>query len=62
LVDAPPDGKERLVEIRDAADYPILHAAITGQIDLLVTGDKDFFGVRIDRPEILSPLDFLEKY
>jgi predicted nucleic acid-binding protein len=46
----------------DANDYSVLHAAITGQIDLLITGDKDFFEVKVDRPEIMAPLDFLEKY
>jgi putative PIN family toxin of toxin-antitoxin system len=51
-----------LVKIRDEKDYPVIYAAITGQIDLLLTGDKDFFDVKIDRPEILSPIDFLAKY
>jgi predicted nucleic acid-binding protein len=31
-------------------------------IDILVTGDKDFYDVDIERPKILSPADFLEKY
>jgi putative PIN family toxin of toxin-antitoxin system len=51
-----------LVKIRDEKDYPIIHAAITGQIDVFLTGDKDFFDIKIDRPEILSPTDFLIKY
>jgi len=62
LIEAHPDGTSPLVRIRDEKDYPIIHAAITNQIDLLVTGDKDFFAVKVDRPVILMPLDFLEKY
>ena len=51
-----------LVKIRDKNDYPIICAAITGQVDVLLTGDKDFFGIRVDRPEILLPIDFMMKY
>jgi predicted nucleic acid-binding protein len=51
-----------LVEIRDAKDYPVIHAAITEQIDILLTGDKDFLEAKVDRPLILHPLDFLAKY
>ena len=28
----------------------------------LITGDKDFFGLEIERPEILTPAQFIEKY
>jgi hypothetical protein len=31
-------------------------------MNVLVTGDKDFFDVKVDRPEILSPIDFMVKY
>jgi hypothetical protein len=37
-------------------------SAITGQIGVLLTGDKDFFDVKIDRLEIRSPIDFMAKY
>jgi predicted nucleic acid-binding protein len=62
LIESPPDDGVPLVKIRDEKDYPIIHAAITGQIDVLLTGDKDFFDVKIDRPKILSPTDFLTKH
>jgi putative PIN family toxin of toxin-antitoxin system len=62
LIEAPVDSGKPLAQIRDAKDYPVLHAAITAQIDLLITGDKDFFDVMVDRPEIMAPLDFLSKY
>jgi len=31
-------------------------------VDILITGDKDFAAVDIDRPEILTPTEFLSKY
>jgi putative PIN family toxin of toxin-antitoxin system len=53
---------ERLFDIRDENDYIILHTAIIEDIDILITGDKDFAAVDIDRPEILTPTEFLSKY
>ena len=43
-------------------DYIILHTAIIEDVDVFITGDKDFFEVIIDRPEIMSVSDFLNKY
>jgi|ADurb_Oil_03_Slu_FD_contig_101_527673_length_920_multi_2_in_0_out_0_2 putative PIN family toxin of toxin-antitoxin system len=48
--------------IRDKKDLPVLVSAITEDVDILITGDKDFFDVEIDKPEILTPTQFLEKY
>ena len=53
---------ERLFEIRDQNDYIILHTAIIEDIDILITGDKDFTVVDIERPEILTPSEYLAKY
>jgi putative PIN family toxin of toxin-antitoxin system len=61
LIDAPVGNEKPLAHIRDTNDYPILYAAITGQIDILVTGDKDFFDIKVERPEIMMPLDFLAR-
>ena len=55
-------GGEKLFFIRDDGDYAILHTAIVEDVDVFVTGDKDFYAVEIERPEILSPTDFLTKY
>ena len=55
------DG-EKLFDIRDENDYIILHTAIIEDVDILITGDKDFAAVDIDRPEILTPAEFLAKY
>ena len=48
--------------IRDKDDEPVLYSAITADVDVLITGDRDFFDVESERPEILSPAEFLAKY
>lgn len=53
---------ERLFDIRDENDYIILHTAIIENVDVLITGDKDFAAAEIDYPEILTPTEFLSKY
>jgi len=49
-------------EIRDKKDKPILYSAVLADVDILITGDKDFYEVDIERPEILSPSEFVERY
>jgi putative PIN family toxin of toxin-antitoxin system len=51
-----------LPPMRDANDLPILASAIMGDIDLLLTGDKDFETVDLKRPMIFSPAKFMELY
>jgi putative PIN family toxin of toxin-antitoxin system len=51
-----------LFEIRDNKDYMVLHSAIIADVDVLITGDKDFENIEIERPEIMTPKKFLEKY
>ena len=41
--------------IRDAADEKVLYSAIASDVDLLLTGDKDFDDVDIEKPDILTP-------
>lgn len=62
FVYTPVEMKMDLFEIRDTDDYPVLYTAITEGVDVLVTGDKDFFDVKVKKPEILSPSGFLKKY
>lgn len=62
MVYTPKEMKQNLFQIRDARDYPILYTAILEDVDILITGDKDFFDIEIERPEILTPAQFLEKY
>ncbi len=62
LVYTPKMLKPRLFEIRDEKDYPVLYSAITESVDVFITGDKDFYELELDRPDIISPAGFLEKY
>lgn len=40
----------------------VLVSAIIEEVDILITGDKDFSELDIEKPEILTPKEFLEKY
>ncbi len=53
---------ETLFEIRDVKDYPVLYTAILEDVDILVTGDSDFWDLNVDKPEILTPAEFVERY
>lgn len=50
-----------LFDIRDINDYPVLYTAIIENIDIFITGDKDFLDVEIEMPEIMTPGEFLER-
>jgi putative PIN family toxin of toxin-antitoxin system len=54
--------KTRIPPIRDEKDSPILASAMDADIDVLVSGDKDFSCVDCERPEILTPSRFKERY
>lgn len=43
-------------------DYPVLYTAIIEEVDILVTGDKDFSDIDIEKPEIMSPAQFMERF
>lgn len=62
LVYSPTSVDNKLFEIRDKDDYIILHTAIIENVDIFITGDKDFNDVDIDKPEIMTTSEFLEKY
>ena len=62
LVYSPINVETKLFEIRDDDDYIILHTAIIENVDIFITGDKDFMDVKIERPEIMTTNTFLEKY
>lgn len=57
-----PEKFEQVVPIRDTNDYPVLQSAFTGNVDVLVTGDKDFMDLNLPRPEILTPAAYIEKF
>lgn len=53
---------ERNIEVRDLKDIPILNSAIATDVDIFISGDKDFEELEIEKPEILKPIEFLNKY
>lgn len=62
LVYSPTTVENKLFKIRDNDDYIILHTAIIEDVDIFITGDKDFDDIDIDKPEIMNATEFLEKY
>ena len=49
-------------DIRDEKDLPILVSAIIEDVDVLISSDADFAPLCLDRPEILAPKDYVNKY
>ena len=47
--------------IRDAKDQPILNAAIVYDVDVILTGDKDFLCMMLERPRCMTSAQFLEE-
>ena len=62
LVYSPTYIENKLFEIRDKDDYIILYTAIIEDVDVFITGDKDFEDIDIEKPEILTATEFIEKY
>lgn len=55
-----PSTSEKLGEVRDKKDIPVLSDALYNNIDILLTGDKDFLESEIKRPIIFSPKMLME--
>ena len=53
---------ENIFKIRDVKDVPVLHSAIISDVDILITGDKDFENIDIEKPENLTPTEYIENY
>ena len=49
-------------DIRDEKDLPVLVSAINEDVDVLLSGDKDFASLEMNRPEVLTTKAFIEKY
>lgn len=58
----PEEIEDGLFAIRDVKDYPVLYTAILEDVDVLVTGDKDFTDIDIEKPVILTPKEFMEEF
>ena len=48
--------------VRDIKDIPVLSDAIYHEVDILLTGDKDFLDLGIKKPLILSPTSLVEYF
>lgn len=46
--------------IRDIKDQPILNAAIVADVDVILTGDKDFLCLEMERPKCMNIADFIK--
>jgi putative PIN family toxin of toxin-antitoxin system len=46
--------------IRDVKDQPILDAAIVADVDIILTGDKDFLSLDMEHPKCMTVAQFLE--
>ncbi|MDR2570009.1 MAG: PIN domain-containing protein, partial [Oscillospiraceae bacterium] len=58
----PDDGViEDEENIRDADDRPILRAARKAEVDIFVTGDKDFLESSVTNPKIMTAVQFVEE-
>ena len=46
--------------IDDPKDAPILNAAILENVDIIISGDDHFLRLKIERPKILTPAQYLD--
>ena len=60
LIETPVDEVATEQAIRDTKDRPILRAAINSDVDILLTGDKDFLEAALDRPKPMTAAEFLK--
>ena len=54
--------KNKYPPMRDIDDLPVLASAIMEDVDILLTGDKDFADLVMERPKILTPAQFVEQF
>ena len=54
--------KNKYPSVRDIDDLPVLASAIMEDVDILLTGDKDFADLSMERPKILTPAQFVEQF
>ena len=55
-------NNKKYPHIRDIDDIPMLANAIESNVDLLITGDKDFDEIIIQRPKIITPRKYINEY
>ena len=62
LVDINIKDYSKYPQIRDLNDLPILAGAIESKVHLLVTGDKDFEEIEVEKLRIIKPREYIEKF
>jgi putative PIN family toxin of toxin-antitoxin system len=53
-----PSGKT-VEGLSDPDDVPILDAALSGDVDVLVSGDRHFLSLDLAQPKTMSPAEFI---
>jgi len=48
--------------ISDPKDHPILNAAIISNVDIIISGDKHFLGLKMEHPKTMSVTQYLNDY
>ena len=62
VIDTPDKDILGDISVRDVKDNLVLASAISADVDVLISGDRDFESVNIKRPEILKIAEFMNKY
>jgi putative PIN family toxin of toxin-antitoxin system len=62
LIDIKITAYRKYPQVRDKDDIPLLASAIETDVDIFITGDKDFDDIKIIRPKIMKPKDYIEEY
>jgi len=62
LVNVKINNNKNYPNIRDINDLPILVNAIESKVDLLLTGDKDFDDIKIEKLKIIKPRKYIDEY
>ena len=58
-VPTPTDIASDEAKISDIKDHPVLRAALSVDVDVIITGDKKFIASGITQPRLLLPTDFM---
>ena len=53
-----PEEKSKY-KIRDEKDEPILRTALYHNVDIILTGDKDFDDLEMNKPKVITPSEYL---
>ena len=59
LVQIPEEEVPQEKRVRDINDRPIMRAAVSANVDVVLTGDKDFLESGITHPKIMTATEFL---